>query len=262
MKALIYCKNMKFSKNLLKYFEGCSELESESIPNKKEFLKRIESERIHLAMVSLENGDFVEIVEKIKSHKTGTVIYLIGNKDEESVNVYKYRCDGFLNTRNIESDMKYLFDNFSLLSKRMHRLKAVTFGRFDLFVDGERMELHNKKAKELLALCIDKCGGRVSLEEATDKLWYGRPYDDRVKGLYRKAVMDVNAFFRSKGIKDVFMNGRGYCCIKKDLLDCDYYRFLENPKKEKMLYNGEYMFEYSWAEETLARIEMLYQNYY
>ncbi len=261
MKALIYCKNKAVDENLLKYLDGCCELESESVSDKEAFLNRIEKERIHMTFISLADKDYVEIIEKIKSNATGTVIYLIGDKDEDAVNAYKYRCDGFLKSGNIDEDMKYLLENFSFLSKRIHRLKAVTFGRFDLFVDGERMELKNKKAKELLALCIDKCGGRVSLEEATDKLWYGRPYDERVKGLYRKAVMEVNAFFREKGIKDVFINGRGYCCITKDSFDCDYYRFLENPSKEKILYNGEYMFEYSWAEETSARIEALYRNF-
>ncbi len=260
MKVLLYCLDENVDNNLLKHLKNCTELECECIFDKDKFIDLIYTERIYLAIVTLKNNDYIEIINSIKARGIGTVIYLLGDNDEESVNVYRYRCDGFINTGNLDNDMMYLLDNFWLLYKRIHRLKAVTFGRFDLFVDDERMELRNKKAKELLALCIDKCGGHVSLEEATDKLWYGRPYDERVKCLYRKAVMELNAFFREKGIDNVFVTGRGYCCIKKESLDCDYYRFIENPQKECILYNGEYMFEYSWSEETLSKIEVLYSN--
>ena len=234
MKTLIYLKNQEINKVLLKYLEEYQELEPKCISDKNEFLNQIKNERIYLALVSLKYADFVEIIDKIKAKGTGTVIYLIGDSDEESVNVYKYRCDGFLNIKNMGADISYLLDNFFIISKRIHRLKVAAFGRFELFVDDERMNLHNNKAEELLALCVDKCGGKVSIEEATDKLWYGRPYDDKVKGLYRKAVMNINAFFKAKKINDFFINGRGYCCIKKDSLDCDYYKFPENPKKKQI----------------------------
>jgi hypothetical protein len=37
------------------------------------------------------------------------------------------------------------------------------------------------------------------------------------------------------------------------LVDCDYYRYL-NGEKNASDFCGEYMSQYSWAEETLAQI--------
>ena len=261
MKVLICGGDRDTNKYISECVENYNDFEAESETENTRCIERIDKEHIDMAIISLKGMDYEEIINRIKDRKLGTVLYLVGDNKEDSVNVYEYKCDGYINKKNIKEDMENCMENFMLLSKRIHRLKIVTFGRFDFFADGERVELSNKKAKELLALCIDKCGGRVSLEEATDKLWYGRPYDKRVKCLYRKAVMELNAFFREKGMGGVFFKGRGYCCINKDAFDCDYYKFLENPKRGKMLYNGEYMFEYSWAEETLARLENLYLNF-
>jgi hypothetical protein len=44
-----------------------------------------------------------------------------------------------------------------------------TFGRFDVFLDGKLVNFTSAKAKELLALCVDRNGGDVTMEEAIDK---------------------------------------------------------------------------------------------
>ena len=37
-------------------------------------------------------------------------------------------------------------------------------------------------------------------------------------------------------------------------IKCDYYDFVDDPIKNKYLFNGEYMAEYSWGEYTLAKL--------
>ena len=89
------------------------------------------------------------------------------------------------------------------------------------------MIFSNKKAKELLALCVDNKGGVVTMEEAVDKLWENRLYDEKVKNLYRRAVMDLNKIFSTYGIKDVFVKKRAACWINYANVDCDYYMWIE-----------------------------------
>lgn len=129
---------------------------------------------------------------------------------------------------------------------------AHMFGRFDVFLNGQLILFRNAKSKELLALCLDRCGGSVSMEEAIDKLWPDRAYDDKVKRLYRKAVIELRKTLQGKGIYDFFETGRGICYIYKDRVKCDYYEYLEDPEKNAGLFRGEYLFDYSWGEETVA----------
>ena len=108
--------------------------------------------------------------------------------------------------------------------------------------------------QELLALCVDRRGGSLTIWEAVDKLWEGREYDDRVKNLYRKAIMNLRQTFAEHGLADVFSNNRGECSIDCRKVDCDYYRLLEGDEtaRRAWMLTKEYMGEYSWAEETQA----------
>lgn len=139
---------------------------------------------------------------------------------------------------------------------------ARMFGRFELLVDGKPVHFSNRKAKELLALCIDHRGGEVSIEEATDKLWEDRAYDQQVKNLYRKAVMSLHATLKEAGAEGLLINGRGYCCVDTKAFSCDYYSFLAGGSDGMKAYVHQrtYLFDYSWAEETRSICEELYMK--
>lgn len=137
------------------------------------------------------------------------------------------------------------------------KARAVMFGRFQFFVSGELVYFSNAKSKELLALCLDHRGGEVSMEEAVDKLWPDRVYDDKVKKLYRKAVTSLQTVLREAGVEEIFITKRGVCYVNIDEIECDYYRFLENKNRKNSLYDGSYLFDYEWGEETLALLERI-----
>ena len=127
-----------------------------------------------------------------------------------------------------------------------------TFGRFEVFINNYAVDFHSSKAKELFALCIDRRGRNISIQEAADVLWENRPFDIKVKKLYNKAVMDIRKTFSRFGITNMIHTSRGYCNVNMNLIDCDYFLFLENDAERIRQFNGSYMAEYSWAEETLA----------
>ncbi len=133
-------------------------------------------------------------------------------------------------------------------------IQVRTFGRFEVFAGSHAIDFHSAKAKELFALCIDHAGGSVSIAEAVDKLWGNRPFDEKVKKLYRKAVMTINKTFEMHGIRNVFLTSRGSCRVNTETIKCDYFLFLKRLDDGWATFSGEYMTEYDWAEETLARL--------
>ena len=137
-----------------------------------------------------------------------------------------------------------------------YRKKVVvrTFGDFDIFVDGKLLEFKNQKAKELFAICIDSCGGEVTMKKAIEKLWEGRNYDDKVKRLYRKAVIYLNSIFKLYGVDYIFTSNRGKCHVNRKELICDYYEVLDGKNIEETLFDGRYMTNYSWSEETCGKL--------
>lgn len=140
------------------------------------------------------------------------------------------------------------------------RVTVRTFGEFDVFIDGELIEFTNNKAKELFAICIDSCGGEVAMKKVINMLWEGRNYDDRVKRLYRKAIAYLNKLFEEHGVEYIFESGRGRCHANRDKLYCDYYEVLDGKNIKETLFNGKYMSNYSWGEETCGVLCRLAAN--
>lgn len=156
-------------------------------------------------------------------------------------------------------DVKDVVERARLLSKRQtKRVQIRTFGRFDVFVDGQVVSFRNTKAKELLALCVHRKGGYVRMEEAIDKLWEASPLSENVKTRYRKAVAYLNALFVEYRLPGVFISEYGKCHIEKDKVSCDYYDYLQSGDAHSFF--GQYLHDYSWAEETAAWLELETQN--
>ena len=61
------------------------------------------------------------------------------------------------------------------------RIVIRTFGYFDIFVDGETIPFSCKKAKELLALLVDRRGGFVTTGDAISYLWEDECTEKRIK---------------------------------------------------------------------------------
>ena len=229
------------------------------IPTSEDPLNVIKAAKAEMLIVSINNFKLCN-KDNLKASVNGIIIIILGNDESDVVYTYRDRLDGFILSSRLEEDLEYCLENAMYLSNRIKRVYAVTFGRFALYKDGKNIVFKNKKSKELLALCIDRCGNTVSIEEATDKLWSGRTYDKRVKGLYRKAVMDLKRTLASNNIENIFESGRCYCCINHSEIMTDYYVFMNDPKKYLYLFGGEYMSEYSWAESTLAKLHMVYSS--
>ena len=50
------------------------------------------------------------------------------------------------------------------------------------------------------------------------------------------------------------MSGRGIKRLNTDLLECDLYRLLQREKDAQDAFAGDYMLEYSWAEDQMASL--------
>lgn len=206
--------------------------------------------------VKMFGMDGLELGQKLREKSPDVIIVYVSSYPEYFSDAFrKVRADYYILKPYRHQDVKDVLERARLLSRRQRkRVRIRTFGRFDVFIDGQVVQFRNNKAKELLAICVDRKGGNVTLEEAIDKLWEGTPVTENVKARYRKAVAYLNTLFEGYGLKEIFENGYGFCYINKQKVECDYYEFLESNDSVQFL--GEYMQEYSWAEETTAWLAM------
>lgn len=224
----------------------------------EEALAFAKKNRVDFALldVRMPGMDGLELGCLLRSINKDVIIVYVSSYPEYFSEAYRnVRADYYMLKPYRSADVKDVLERARLLVKRQRkRVQIRTFGRFDIFIDEQVVQFKNSKAKELLALCVERKGGNVKMEEAIDKLWEGSPVNENVKTRYRKSVAYLNALFAEYRMPDIFVNAYGTCHINRDKVACDYYEFLDS--NEKPQFFGEYMHEYSWAEETAAWLDM------
>lgn len=233
----------------------------EAFSNPLQALEYLKENPVEAAFLDIEMPELNGIIlaEKMRELYPDLVVIFITGYEQYTLDALKVKADYYMTKPYDSQDIREVLERAKLLSARQRkRVYIQTFGRFDLFIDGKAVYFSNTKAKELLALCVDHRGGAVTIEEAADKLWEDRLYDSRVKNLYRKAVMQIRQLLSEYGEEEIFSGNRGSCQIDVQKVDCDYYELLKgNPEAVRAWkITGNYLQEYSWAEETCARLEM------
>ncbi len=145
-------------------------------------------------------------------------------------------------------------DNGMFIPGKNSRSWIRTFGNFDVFVAGVPIRFTSAKAKELLAVLVDRRGGSLTAEEAIAYLWEDKPTDKQVMSNYRKVAMKMHETLDEYGIGELVINHKGIRSLNMSVVDCDLYRFLIKDKSDTDYFHGQYMQNYSWGEATLATI--------
>ena len=127
-----------------------------------------------------------------------------------------------------------------------------TFGYFDVFVDGQAVTFKHKKAKELLALLIDRRGGTLTIDEAISCLWENETSNKQTQARYRKAAMQLHKTLEHYGISYILEYSRGVRRIKTEYLECDLYDYLAGREDNFVPFHGNYLLNYSWGETTYS----------
>ncbi|WP_310604920.1 response regulator [Anaerosporobacter sp.] len=227
-----------------------------NLPSKA--IQFVQENHVDIAVLDIEMPEMngIELGKKLRSIRPDIIIIYVTGYENYALEAFKVYALAYILKPFDAEEIMHAINTAKLLVKGNKKaVYAKTFGRFDLFVQDKLVSFTNAKAKELLALCIDRQGGMVTMEEAIDKLWEDREYDERVKNLYRKAVVQLTATLKQAGAEEVFISQRGVCHINKENVDCDYYDLLEGNTEAIDNFHSEYMFEYSWAEKTLLDIE-------
>lgn len=129
-----------------------------------------------------------------------------------------------------------------------NRLTLHCFGNFEAYCDNKPIRFAHHRTKELLAYLVDRKGTECRINEIIAVLFE----DEFNIEYYKKLRKDLIETFETLGIKDALVVSRGGLAIRKKSVKCDYYDYLESPHTDPP---SEYMTQYSFAEETLARLQ-------
>lgn len=200
----------------------------------------------------------LEVGLRLKEIYPGMVLIYITGYSKYIIDTLKVKADYVVMKPYLQEDVEDALDRARLLSRRQKpNVQIRMFGRFQVFAGKVPVSFRNAKSKELLALCVDHRGSRVTMEEAIDKLWPDRLYDEKVKRLYRKAVGALQETLEEYGIEDIFSSSRGGCQVTMERIVSDLTECLADRQRNRFLLQEPYLYEYSWAEGTF---ELYYEE--
>lgn len=208
---------------------------------------------------NLSDTDGISALLKLREINKSIIAIFVTANDADAANAIRAKFDYVVFKPCTNEDVADALTRARYLAPRLEkRIKATLFGKFDLYVSGQRVLFSTKKSKELAALCISQRGGTVSTYEIIEKLWVGSSVTraSETSG-YRKAIKSMLETFKEYGIDYIFERKYGSCRIAHEDIECDYYRLLDYDKTAAKAYGGAILPEYHWSEEMKKHADEL-----
>lgn len=151
---------------------------------------------------------------------------------------------------------RHVEKTFMLLLRNQRRnLEAKTFGNFTLLYEGKVIKFARTKSTELLAYLIYKNGTSANSKELLSVL-YGEYADSARYGVsLRNCISDIKHTLSDLGIQKFFVAEYNNFRINPEIIKCDYYDFLNGEPSSVKSFAGEFMSQFSWAEDAVGFLE-------
>ena len=207
--------------------------------------------------IRLRGSNGIDVAKEIKKLKPKTKILFCTAYSDRAIDAFGVNAVGYLlkpitpeKIRNSLEQLSLMFSNIGDIPTEK-KVEIKTFGNFDVFVDKRPIHWKRLKAKELLALLVDKKGASVTNVEIAITLWED---DNKVKSV-PTIISSLRHTLKDYGVEDILIRSRNHTAIDTTKVLCDVYEFYDGKATALNLYQGEYMANYSWAEFTNAYLQ-------
>ena len=192
------------------------------------------------------------LAEKLMElHPRCKIIFCTGHQ-EYAVSAFQLHASGYLMKPITAEAVQKEIDHIKGVRATEKLITINCFGNFEVFHDGEVLPFRRKKAKELLAVLVDRNGAGMTAKQICAILFPDDTDDSKNAAYLRQLVLDLKNTLKTIRAEDVLRHETPYYRIDTNLVRCDYISFLETGKPR---FYGEYMTQYSWAEETCAMLQ-------
>jgi two-component SAPR family response regulator len=171
--------------------------------------------------------------------------------EEYAIQAFKIHASGYLMKPISAEDVQAEINNIKGVRQKEKLLEVHCFGNFEVYAKGEKLNFKRLKSKELFAFLVDRKGAGMTAKQICAVLFPDDMDDNKNASYLRQLVMDLKNTLKTVGAESVLRHETPCYRVDTSLIQCDYYSYLETGKPE---FHGEYMMQYSWAEDTCAML--------
>ena len=191
------------------------------------------------------------LAEKILAVRPDCKIVFCTGYEEYAIPAFKLHASGYLMKPISAEDVQAEINNIKGVRQKEKLLTVKCFGNFEVYVKNEKLMFKRLKTKELFAFLVDRKGAGMTAKQICAVLFPDDMDDTKNAAYLRQLVMDLKNTLRAVGAESVLRHETPCYRVDTSLIQCDYLTYLETGKPE---FYGEYMMQYSWAEETCAML--------
>ena len=192
------------------------------------------------------------LAEKILAARPNCKIVFCTGYEEYALPAFKLHASGYLMKPISAEDVQGEIDNIKGARQKEKALTVKCFGNFEVYAKNEKVAFKRLKSKELFAFLIDRNGAGMTAKQICAVLFPDDTDDTKNASYLRQLVLDLKNTLKAAGAENVFCHETPCYRVDTNLIKCDYITHLETGKPE---FRGEYMTQYSWAEETCAMLQ-------
>ena len=220
--------------------------------NCEEALAYVDAHAVDIAFldINMRGMGGLALAERIVAARPSCKIVFCTGYEEYAIPAFKLHASGYLLKPISAEDVQGEIDN---IKGELHKEKLLTvkcFGNFEVYAKNEKVTFKRLKSKELFAYLIDRNGASMTAKQICAALFDDT--DDTKNAAYlRQLVLDLKNTLKAVGAEGVLCHETPCYRVDTSLIKCDYFTHLETGKPE---FRGEYMTQYSWAEDTCAML--------
>ena len=220
----------------------------------EEALEFVRNNAVEIAFldINMRGMGGLSLAEKIIASRPNCKIVFCTGYEEYAIPAFKLHASGYLMKPISAEDVQAEIDNIKGVRNREKPLTVKCFGNFEVYANNEKVMFKRLKSKELFAFLIDRRGAGMTAKQICSVLFPDDTDDAKNAAYLRQLVLDLKNTLRTIRAEDVLKHDTPYYSIDTKLVRCDYISFLETGKPEFL---GEYMSQYSWAEERCAMLQ-------
>ena len=192
------------------------------------------------------------LAEKIIAARPRCRIVFCTGYEEYAIPAFKLHVSGYLMKPISAKDVQGEIDNIKGVIQQEKLLTVKCFGNFEVYAKNEALTFKRLKTKELFAFLVDRKGAGMTAKQICAAMFSDDSDDTKNAAYLRQLVLDLKNTLKAAGAENVFRHETPCYRVDTSLIECDYISYLETGKPE---FRGEYMTQYSWAEDTCAFLQ-------
>lgn len=231
-------------------------LSAESGSKALEVIRRSGADVVFLD-IEMPDMNGLETAKHIRILSPKTNIVFVTGYSEYALEAFALYASAYLLKPVTEHQLREALDNLRYpgAAPTNEKIKVRCFGQFEAWYLGEPIKFTRTLTKTLFAYLIDRYGAMCNADQMICAVWPEGVVNHTYSSYLRVLISDLQTTLTLLGAGETLFRSRGMVGINPEMLDCDYYNYLSGDPDAVRRFNGEYMTQYEFAEETRYHLQ-------